>query len=491
MGTSIAEPWHLCRQAAGEQSILALRFGVVMAVGGVPAGEIPANWRQATNQVLRIAMPNMGSCALTLLNEQTNVIMLGKSSTSASLAAVGLGNMMQNCLGLSIGWGLLAALDSLVSQAYGAGNQAVACEQFQRGRFIATLQLLWIIPVLCYSAPLLLRLGQHADVAQLAAAYNRTTAPALFCLFQYQALAKFLQNQCIATPPLVINIISSLLHVGWCALFVLHFKLGNSGAGFANGVTWTCQWLLIALYVTRIAPKLGMKRRDVWLPGQGSFRKWGAYLKVAIPCVLQMGSEWWFWEICALLVGFLGTIPLAAHVAANQFIGLTFMPAVGISSAAAALVGKMLGANRPQEAKTFVKVSLVVNLVVWLMISTTMLLGQHAIAGIYVKPGEVKQLIEGLLIIFAFAGLPDTTQHIMSGALRGMGMMTSSSVVYLLSYYGLMLPAGYFLAFHFGLGVKGIWYASGIGTSVAVMVFSVILAKARFKHLGQKISSKL
>ena len=55
----------------------------------------------------------------------------------------------------------------------------------------------WIIPVLCYSAPLLLRLGQHADVAQLAAAYNRTTAPALFCLFQYQAfgLAKTLPSR--------------------------------------------------------------------------------------------------------------------------------------------------------------------------------------------------------------------------------------------------------------------------------------------------------
>ena len=30
-------------------------------------------------------------------------------------------------------------------------------------------------------------LGQNAEVAQLAAKYNRTTAPALFCLFQYQA----------------------------------------------------------------------------------------------------------------------------------------------------------------------------------------------------------------------------------------------------------------------------------------------------------------
>lgn len=48
---------------------------------------------------------------------------------------------------------------------------------------------------------------------------------------------------------------------------MLHLKLGNSGAGLANGVTWTCQWLLIAFYVMRIAPRLGMKRRDVWLPG--------------------------------------------------------------------------------------------------------------------------------------------------------------------------------------------------------------------------------
>ena len=37
------------------------------------------------------------------------------------------------------------------------------------------------------SAQLLVHLGQNLQVAQLAADYNRTTAPALFCLFQYQA----------------------------------------------------------------------------------------------------------------------------------------------------------------------------------------------------------------------------------------------------------------------------------------------------------------
>ena len=32
-----------------------------------------------------------------------------------------------------------------------------------------------------------------------------------------------------------------------------------------------------------------------------------------------------------------------------------------------------------------------------------------------------------------------------------------SQVVYLLSYYGLMLPTGYALAFKFGYGVRGVW----------------------------------
>ena len=136
----------------------------------------------------------------------------------------------------------------------------------------------------------------------------------------------------MTTPPLIINVITSLLHVGWCTFFVAKLGLGNTGAGYANAMTWTTQWFLISLYVMRIAPKLGMSRRDVFLPGKGTFQEWGKYLKIALPCVLQMSSEWWFWEINALLVGFLGTVPLAAHVAANQFLdffevlGLGFQP---------------------------------------------------------------------------------------------------------------------------------------------------------------------
>ena len=35
---------------------------------------------------------------------------------------------------------------------------------------------------------------------------------------------------------------------------------------------------------------------------------------------VQVCSELWFWEICALLMGYLGPTPLAAHVAAMNLV---------------------------------------------------------------------------------------------------------------------------------------------------------------------------
>eukprot|EP00913_Durusdinium_trenchii_P010991 g10316.t1 len=78
--------------------------------------------RQTALELMKIALPTMFSNFLTLLNEFTNTVCLGHVGNDAELAAVGLGNMMQNCFGLSIAFGLSTALDTLVSQAHGAGE---------------------------------------------------------------------------------------------------------------------------------------------------------------------------------------------------------------------------------------------------------------------------------------------------------------------------------------------------------------------------------
>ena len=67
-------------------------------------------------------------------------------------------------------------------------------------------------------------------------------------------------------------------------------------------------------------------------------QQWPAYLKVAIPALVQLCGEWWFWEICALVVGLLHSdLVLAAHVATINAVAVAFMPVICMVLAAAAL----------------------------------------------------------------------------------------------------------------------------------------------------------
>lgn len=117
--------------------------------------------------VLQFAGPLSIALMLGLLNDVTNVVMLGQSSLDpAVLAAVGLGNLMQNTLGLSMMIGLTGAFDTFVSQAHGAGEHDKCVLVLQRGRVIITAQLLWIYPLIYFSEEILLALRLPADVAK-------------------------------------------------------------------------------------------------------------------------------------------------------------------------------------------------------------------------------------------------------------------------------------------------------------------------------------
>ena len=90
-------------------------------------------------EISHIWLPMMCNNVLTLLNEFSNTLFLGHSGSDAELAAVGLGNMMQNCCAVTLGIGLTGALDTFVNQAYGAGQHALCAQYLQRSRIICFL----------------------------------------------------------------------------------------------------------------------------------------------------------------------------------------------------------------------------------------------------------------------------------------------------------------------------------------------------------------
>ena len=99
-------------------------------------------------------------------------------------------------------------------------------------------------------------------------------------------------------------------------------------------------------YLVVNTPSMGLLRREVVGIQAQAFERWGEYMKVAIPALVQMCSEWWFWDIATFSLGYLTPVALAAHTDTMMINSLLTMPAVGLQFASASLVGNALGSEQ-------------------------------------------------------------------------------------------------------------------------------------------------
>lgn len=109
-------------------------------------------------------------------------------------------------------------------------------------------------------------------------------------------------------PGTYVLIITSPINAGLNYLFVYTLKIGLLGAPLATGISYWLSCLLLLAYTRFIAGYEcwgGFDRRCL--------QNIGSFAKIAILGVVHVGTEWWAFEIVAIVAGQLGTIPLAAQ----------------------------------------------------------------------------------------------------------------------------------------------------------------------------------
>jgi len=359
-----------------------------------------------------------------------------------------------------------------------ARTGSLACAYLQQGRVIAAVQLIWILPVLVWSDKLLVALGQDPTVARYAAEYNTAAAPFLFFWFYSSGLRRFLSAFLLPSVSLHVSAVVAVLHVLWCTIFVAYLGMGNRGLGLANGVSWLLRAVLLAAYMWRVAPGFGLDRWRVLGVHSEAFQGWGRYMKAALPALVAVCSEWWFWEICALIVGCLGSEALAAHVTANNIMTLVYMFPLGVSSAAAALCGNAVGAQNASLAKESAWLSIATSIALWFALATMVTTFRHELAGLFTRDPAVEPVACTLIMLNIWAsGFQDSSSNIFGGICRGIHKLKTASSVFLVSYYCIMLPAALLAAFPLGLGVYGLYYAMIVGTMASCLAFAVVLVR--------------
>jgi MATE family multidrug resistance protein len=212
--------------------------------------------------------------------------------------------------------------------------------------------------------------------------------------------------------------------------------------------------------------------------------RFAAFLKIGTPGAAMLLLESSAFSLAAVMMGWLGAVPLAAHQIALSCAAATFMLPLGLSMATTIRVGRAAGAKEPVRVRTIGISSMLLAAVIMSGCATLLALGGRVIAGGFVRDPEVIEIAVKLLFAAAAFQVFDGLQVVASGALRGIADVNFPTTLCAVAYWGVALPAAYLLAFRLGYGPVGLWFGLLLGLFTAAALLSArFLSRTRLGPL--------
>ncbi len=439
----------------------------------------PRGFRAELAAMVRLALPIVIVQLGMMFMGVVDTLMVGRVSADA-LAAVALGNLY--FFGLVIfGWGLLLSLDPIVSQAIGAGDTPAAARGLQRGLLLATVWGLVVMLLLVPTRPILGLLRQPPAVADLAATYALISIPGILPFYYFTALRQTLQalkqvRQIVVTM-VIANLVNVVLNYAWIFGKFGFPALGVAGAAWATAVSRWAMLLLLLLGAWRLLrPHLLPLRPEIW-----AWAPLRRMVAIGAPIGAQMQLEYGVFAVVSLMMGWLGTNELAAHQVAINLASLTFMVPMGVSAAAAVLVGHAIGRGDPAEARRAAAAALVCGVGFMAMSAVVMLTIPGILARLYPTDAVVAAIAATLIPIAGVFQVFDGTQVVAIGILRGAADTRAPMLVNVLGYWLIGLPVSAAFGSWLEFGPRGLWWGLTVGL---MLVAGVLVWRVRRRLAG-------
>jgi len=173
------------------------------------------------------------------------------------------------------------------------------------------------------------------------------------------------------------------------------------------------------------------------------------------------------------MMGWLGTVPLAAHQIALGCASLTFMVPLGLSVAISMRLSKAVGEGRTEALRAIGFGGLATGFLAMICFASVFALAGRQITAAFTPAVEVADLAARLLLVAAIFQLFDGVQVISSGALRGLTDVRIPTAITFVAYWMIALPLAYGLAFRTSLGPVGVWtgLATGLGCAAIMLAW--------------------
>ena len=427
-------------------------------------------FRDEVRTSARLAAPLVVGHLSTGLIGFVDSVIAGHHGT-ATLASVAVGTALF-WLPMMVPMGTLMSLPPSVSQLDGAGRRDEIGPLFRQALWLSAGLGVLLFVFLSVVGVALAPMGIASDIRPGTLAFLHGIRWGVPALTLYLCMRYLSDGLHWTLPTMVLGFggLLVLVPLGYLLTFGLDGVpgLGAGGLGIASAVMMWAQALVFVAYLWRSRRFASLRLfaqfdPPHWQPIRG-------LLATGLPIGVTVAMEGSLFIVTALLIGRLGSVPVAAHQIAINVASLCFMIPLGLAEATTVRVGHALGRGNAFDVRRAAFAGYTLALVTQSLSALVLLFGGHLLVALYTRDAAVAALAASLLLYAAAFQFPDGIQVLSAGALRGLKDTRIPMFLAALAYWGIGMPLGAGLGLYLGWGPRGMWIGLIAGLTVAALL---------------------
>ena len=267
--------------------------------------------------------------------------------------------------------------------------------------------------------------------------------------------------------------------------------MGIIGAGWGlASASWLTTVLLMAYVLTE-------KRYKKYLAGMFDFYPPIHLLELAktgLPMGLMYSIECGFFLALTLMMGMIGTDFLAANQIVMQFAGVIVSVIFSLAQAVTVRMGHLIGADDPEAANAASHSGLGLSLIFMSGIAIVYWLAPGLLVRVDLDVHNesnvaIFNLAKQFFAVCAIFQILEGMRISLFGSLRALKDTHFTLMTSIISFWGIALPVGYLLAWHFHLQGRGLWWGMVVGALAAMIVlYRRLRSKMHYLIVSQRES---
>lgn len=337
--------------------------------------------------------------------------------------------------------------------------------------------------LLLFGETLLAVLNVQGDILEYGRSYIHIVGGFIFLQALINALATTIRTYGFTKQTMAVSLTMNVVHVILnYGLILGHFgmpALGAEGAAISTVISRAFALVLFFLLLYRV-----MEVRVKWAYFVNLSRRYvSQILKIGIPSAFESVIYQSCQLVFTLYITYLGAEAMATRQYAMNISSYVFLFSAAVAMGTSIIVGRLVGAGRPQEAYVRVFQSVKWALLATVIIDVAVILFRVPLFGLFTDNRSIIAMGAQVLLLSFFLETGRTCNLVIINSLRAAGDAKFPVYMGLVSMVCVGLPLGYVLVFILDFGLAGVWIACAFDEwTRAVIMYYRWRSRAWEKH---------